>query len=251
MTGERVMTIAALAVVVLLAWLYTLAGSRMPAPEAGMGHDMTVSVDWTAGQVAIAFAMWWAMMVAMMLPSATPMVLLFSAVKRSRGQCDALPLQISAFVAGYLAVWGAFSLAAVGVQWQLDSLDVLSPGLRVGGGLVAAMLLIAAGLYQLTPIKQACLSQCRSPAVLLARYWRPGPRGAFIMGAQHGRFCLGCCWLLMLLLFVGGIMNVWWIAALAVYVGLEKLAPTGGRLSLITGAVLAGSGMFLALRELY
>ena len=142
-------------------------------------------------------------------------------------------------------------MAAVGLQWEMDRLDILSPEMSLIDEWTGGSLLIAAGVYQLTPIKRACLSQCRSPAVLLARYWRPGALGAFRMGVQHGVFCLGCCWFLMLLLFVGGVMNVWWIAGLAVYVALEKLTPAGGRLSLITGAVLAGSGVVLAIRGLY
>ena len=249
MSKERGVSMAALAFVIISAWIYTLAGPALPAPESGMS-GMAMPMDWGPGHAFFVFVMWWVMMVAMMLPSAAPMVLLFSALKRSRGESEALPYQSPAFVAGYLAVWGAFSLAAVGVQWQLERLDILSPDMRLMSTPAAAGLLVAAGLYQLTPIKRACLSQCRSPAALLARYWRPGALGAFRMGVQHGRFCLGCCWFLMLLLFVGGIMNVWWIAGLALYVAVEKLGPAGGRLSLITGAALAASGVLLAVIEL-
>jgi predicted metal-binding membrane protein len=255
---DRVVVLGALSIVVAISWGYVLAGAGMSMSAVEMtrmnsGHEgmhMMMPAVWDIGHAGLMFVMWWVMMIAMMMPSAAPMLLLFAAAKRRRGESRALPLQLSAFLGGYLTVWGAFSVAAVGAQWQLDALRVLSPELIVANGWVAAMLLLAAGLYQLTPIKRICLLQCRSPAVLLARYWRPGALGALVIGIQHGRFCLGCCWFLMLLLFVGGIMNVWWIAALAVYVGLEKLAPPGGRLSLITGAVLAGSGILVALGEL-
>jgi predicted metal-binding membrane protein len=256
---DRIVVVGALSIVVVISWGYVLAGAGMNMSAFEMtrmssghkGMDMMMPAVWDVGYAGLMFVMWWVMMIAMMTPSAAPMLLLFAAAKRRRGESEALPLQLSAFLGGYLTVWGAFSVAAVGAQWQLDAFRALSPELSVANGLLAAILLLAVGLYQLTPIKRICLSQCRSPAVLLARYRRPGAVGAFAMGIQHGRFCLGCCWVLMLLLFVGGIMNVWWIAALAVYVGLEKLAPAGGRLSLITGAVLVGSGILVALGELY
>ena len=146
--------------------------------------------------------------------------------------------------AGYLAVWGAFSLAATLAQWGLEAAGGLtSPGAMVAGPAVAGGILLAAGLYQLTPLKQACLRRCRSPVAFLTTHWRPGATGAFRMGLAHGAYCLGCCWFLMTLLFVGGVMNPFWIGAIALDVLAEKLAPHGPMLSRVSGLVLAGWGI--------
>ena len=247
---ERALTLAALGLVVALAWFLTIWPPGQPDSQMGMDMPMAMPVDWTLRHALVVLAMWWIMMIAMMLPSAAPMVLLFSALKRSRGEEGDLPMQQAAFVLGYLAIWAVFSLAAVGLHWLLEWLGLISPEMRVVNSLIAAAVLIAAGLYQLTPIKQVCLTYCRSPAVLLARFWRPGTWGAFNMGLQHGRFCLGCCTFLMLLLFVGGVMNVWWIVGLAAYVAAEKLLPAGEYLRLLTGVALAASGVLVAIGEI-
>lgn len=235
-----------LVLVVGLAWTYTLSGAGMPEGPAAGGHagmDMLAASPWTAGHAAVVFLMWFVMMVAMMLPSAAPAVLLFAALGRGRVMAaGATPV----FVLGYLSVWGGFSLVAVLLQWQLEAAGLLSPSAGLANRLLAAGLLVAAGLYQLTPLKRACLAQCRSPAALLARYWRPGAGGAWTMGARHGLYCLGCCWFLMLLLFFGGVMNVVWIAALALYVLVEKLSRPGAWLSRAAGAALIVGGLLLA-----
>lgn len=243
-----------LLLVVALAWAYTLSGVGMHDMDAAaMGmtpveHEaMMRRLGWTPGYVALMFAMWWIMMVAMMVPSVTPMVLLFSVVSRKETGGEAAVAPTGAFLLGYLLAWGAFSAVATGLQWLLERSGLVSPmgmetGLALGGGLLAA-----AGLYQLTPLKQACLAKCRNPLLFLMQEWRPGYKGALRMGAAHGAWCLGCCWFLMALLFVGGVMNVLWIAGLAVYVYIEKLAPYGHWLSYATGLVLtlAGSGMWV------
>ena len=190
------------------------------------------------------FLMWIIMMAAMMLPSAAPAILLVAALTGQRDKRQ--PATSSTlFTLGYVAVWGAFSLIATGLQWGLDRAGLLTDTMASGSAVLAASLLIAAGVYQWTPWKQACLKHCRSPVEFLTRYWRQGPLGPVRAGAQHGAFCLGCCWMLMALLFVGGLMNMLWIAGLALLVLVEKLFPQGRRVSQITGAALIGWGVFV------
>jgi predicted metal-binding membrane protein len=178
----------------------------------------------------------------MMLPSAAPMILLHAMVDRkSKTSQGSTPWRTAAFTAGYLAVWAFFSATAAGLQWTFEGAGLLSPMMMNStSALFAAAILLFAGLYQLTPIKQACLKHCRGPVQFLSRHWRPGAGGAFSMGAHHGAYCLGCCWGLMAILFFGGIMNLYWIIGLAVIVLLEKLMPVGPRLNVVTG------GLFLA-----
>ena len=184
------------------------------------------------------------MMAAMMLPSAAPAILLVAALARQRGERHAIASSWQ-FALGYLAIWGAFSLVATGLQFALDRAGLLSETMASGSVVLAALLLIAAGVYQWTPWKEACLRQCRSPIEFLTRYWRQGAFGPVRAGAWHGAFCLGCCWMLMALLFVGGLMNMFWIAGLALLVLVEKLFPFGRRVSQVTGAALIGWGVFV------
>jgi predicted metal-binding membrane protein len=188
--------------------------------------------------------MWIIMMAAMMLPSAAPAILLVIALTKQRGEGHAIRAS-GEFAFGYVAVWGAFSLLATGLQWGLDRAGLLSETMASGSAVLAASLLIAAGIYQWTPWKQACLRHCRSPLDFITRYWRQGPLGPMRAGAWHGAFCLGCCWMLMGLLFVGGLMNLPWIAGLALLVLIEKLFPLGPRVSQLTGVALIGWGAFV------
>lgn len=180
--------------------------------------------------IANVVAMWWVMMVAMMVPAAAPTILLYAHVHRhSNGLGSAPPT--TAFLAGYLACWLAFALVAAGLQsWLISPMSMVlaSPGARVG-------VLLAAGIYQLSPFKDACLSRCRSPAIFLSRHYRPGARGAYKLGLLHGAYCVACCWLLMALLFVGGVMNLIWLVSLTLLVGAEKLLPGGLWLAKIAG----------------
>jgi predicted metal-binding membrane protein len=178
--------------------------------------------------------MWWAMMIGMMLPSAAPMTLTFATVNRRRRELGTPYVPTAVFVAGYLLAWGAFSVAATAVQWALG--HTASP-------LAGGVLFVAAGLYQLTPLKHACLRRCRSPLAFVLEHWHEGTAGALRMGAQHGVYCLGCCALLMALLFVGGAMNLAWAAAIAAWVLAEKLLPAGAALARGAGvmAVLFGA----------
>jgi predicted metal-binding membrane protein len=236
---DRRIVIGGLVFVSLASWLYILTGAGTDVGEmASRPTGATVTITWTPTHVGLMLAMWWIMMVAMMLPSAAPMVLLFAAVNRKSRQQGRPYVPTGFFAAGYLVAWGGFSLVAVLLQWGLERLSLLSPTLQVSSLYLGAALLIGAGAYQLTPLKHACLHHCRSPIEFIARYWRQGSGGAFRMGLQHGVFCLGCCWVLMVLLFYAGVMNLWWIAGLALYILLEKLTPVGHRLGRYTGGML-------------
>jgi len=202
---------------------------------------------WTPADFAMTFTMWAVMMVGMMLPSATPATLVYAAVARKAEREGAPVAPVAAFVAGYLATWTLFGLAATLAQWGLERAALLSPMLVATSPRLGAALLIAAGVYQLTPFKDACLAHCRSPAHFIAEHWRPGPAGALRMGLEHGAFCLGCCWVLMGLLFFGGVMNLVWIAAIALFVLLEKAVPFGAGGGRWAGVamILAGALVFL------
>ena len=218
---DRAVVVTALIGIVVLAWTYLLFAA---GPETSMDMSrVMMPMPWTLATFRVMVIMWIAMMVAMMLPSAAPMILLFAAIDRrktARGSpCGATGL----FALGYLVVWAAFGITATSTQWGLEQTRLLSPAMATGSSALAGALFLFAGLYQLTPLKQACLRQCRSPLDFLTRYWRAGPFGAFEMGLRHGVFCLGCCWAVMALLFVGSVMNMLWIAALALFVLLEKV----------------------------
>jgi predicted metal-binding membrane protein len=186
--------------------------------------------------------MWAVMMAAMMLPSAAPMILLFGSIARSRHARGEQASAAGIFGLGYVAVWSVFSVGAVALQFALESAALLSPMMETTSIALAGAVLIAAGVYQWTPLKQACLRRCRSPLEFVLTHWREGRRGAFVMGAEHGVYCVGCCWVLMLLLFVGGIMNLTWIAGLAIFVLVEKLAPAGHWIGRCAGVALAAWG---------
>ncbi len=199
------------------------------------------AVDW-----ASMIAMWWMMMVAMMVPSAAPAILLYARVHhhastRAGGRRGLAPT--GAFAAGYLLVWLAFSLAAAILHWTLEQSGVISATMMDSRSRwLSTLVLIAVGLYQLTPLKNACLSRCRAPQAFFSGHWRPGKIGALRLGAMHGGFCVGCCWALMVLLFVGGVMNLLWIAVLTCIVLIEKLARRGAWIGRIVGLVLIGWG---------
>jgi len=192
---------------------------------------------------ALLLVMWWAMMLAMMLPSAAPMILLFAAVTRRKGAAGGSPGPATGlFVGAYAVVWGGFSVAATAVQWGLDGAATGLRDPRLVGGL-----LVLAGLYQLTPWKHVCLRRCRSPLDFLLTRWRSGPGGAFAMGVEHGAYCLGCCWMMMTLLFIAGAMNLAAVAAIASFVLVEKVAPAGHWIGRLAGVGLVGAGSWLLL----
>jgi predicted metal-binding membrane protein len=266
---DRLVVVIALVAVIVLSWAYILAGAGMGMSAFEM-TQMTQSVGvsdstqpsmqemstggtaadslmatgtWTVGYAVVIFLMWWVMMFGMMLPSAAPLLLLFARMMRKEKGAPYVPTGV--FALGYVVMWAAFSAIATGAQWGLEASGLLS-GIMVGtSAVLAAALLIAAGVWQLTPLKNACLRHCRSPIGFLSAHWRPGRTGAFRMGLVHGAFCLGCCWFLMALLFYGGVMNLYWIIGLALYILIEKLLPAGVRIGQLTGVALIAWGAVL------
>ena len=236
---DRIVVVAALGVVIVLAWWLLLAGTGVHMPDAQGGEHAAHAG--ALGRFFAVLVMWAVMMVAMMLPSAAPTILLFAALLRTRVPASPLP-PTAIFAAGYVLVWGVFSLVATVAHMALEHAALVSPATRTRTAVLAGLLLVAAGVYQLTPLKDACLRQCRSPIQFVTRHWRAGLDGALRLGLFHGGYCVGCCWALMGLLFVGGVMNVAWVAALAVFVLLEKTAFLGAR----AGRAVSGAGLVAA-----
>jgi predicted metal-binding membrane protein len=250
---DRTLVVAALVAVITIAWIWIVlgAGTGMTAMDMAIRSGMPgmagmmVPAAWTLGYAGLMFAMWWAMMAAMMLPSAAPILLLFARVNRNQKASGRPFIPTGIFAAGYLVVWGGFSALATGLQWEFEQLGLLSPMMTTTSYWLGGVILLAAGLWQLTPIKGICLRHCRSPMGFLVQGWRPGRLGAFRMGLEHGSYCLGCCWFLMGLLFFGGIMNLFWIIGLAGFVLLEKTIPVGSWIGRIVGVGLAAWGVLL------
>lgn len=231
-----------LVAILALAWLYLFYDARHMSCLTMM-NAATQLQSWRIGDAALLFLMWAIMMVAMMLPSAAPMILMFAAVNRKRREQERPFVPTAVFLLGYLAVWTVFSALATAAQWKLHAAALLSPTMVVTSPLLGAVLLLAAGLFQLTPLKRACLVHCRTPLNFLMTEWREGTWGAFVMGLRHGSYCLGCCWFLMALLFVAGVMNLLWIALLSGLVLAEKIIPRGQELSLAAGVALTALGV--------
>ena len=257
--NPSVAVFAGLVGVISLSWLYVLTGAGMETSGVGTSDLMSDSgspaagimamrAGWSPSYFLLMLLMWWVMMLAMMLPSAAPMILLYATVNRRKRERGNPFVPTGIFGAGYIIVWGVFSIIATLLQWSLDEAALLSPMMKSSSIWFGAALLIAAGIYQLTPLKQVCLKNCQSPLGFLMRHWRPGRQGALIMGLEHGAYCLGCCWVLMGLLFFGGVMNLLWIAGLAVFVMIEKIvinpwiSRCSGLLLILWGVSLAVSG---------
>lgn len=237
---DRWLIISGMTVIVLLTWGYLFESVR--AMEQA---TMRAIPAWDGGLLAGIAVMWSIMMVAMMLPSATPMILGFTRVQHQRQPREKAVRLTWLFTAGYLVAWTAFSLAAAIAQWALYSLGLMSAAMGQTDTLLAGAFLIGAGLFQWSPLKDACMTQCRSPLDFLLNQWREGGRGALVMGLHHGAFCIGCCWMLMLLMFVGGVMNLLWMAAITLYVLAEKLLPRMREWGRLTGGLLILSGVLM------
>jgi predicted metal-binding membrane protein len=247
---DRIVVICGLIAVVAAAWIWIAIGAGMdtammdtPGQQMPGMTGMTMSVmtpaSWSPGYAAFMFSMWWIMMIAMMLPSATPTLLLFARINRKEKTGGRPYVPTAIFTAGYLAVWGGFSVIATSLQWAFERASLLSSSMMASTSIwLVGAILIAAGLWQLTPVKTVCLRHCRSPLSFLSGHWKPGHLGAFRMGLEHGAYCVGCCWFLMGLLFVGGIMNLYWVAGLAAFVLIEKTIPLGHWVSRGAGAAL-------------
>jgi len=242
---DRLIVAVGLAGAIVLAWVYLATGAGVDMSMAGMPME---PMPWSAFDAALMFTMWWVMMIAMMVPSAAPMVLLFTAIKRKQETRVSPSVEAWVFLSGYLLIWAGFSLVAALAQWGLERAGLVSMTVASSSATFGGAILLAAGLYQFTPVKSACLRYCQSPVLFLSRYWRPGAAGALRMGLQHGGYCLGCCWFLMMLLFVAGVMNLFWIAGIALYVACEKLLPLGQRLSRAAGVALIVAGTIVLAR---
>lgn len=250
MRGQRLIIGASLLALALLSWLYlVVVGEAMDAMRGAGGSAAAMGLmpmgRWGTVELLLGLAMWFVMMVAMMLPSAAPMLFGFHALCRSRPGGEPSGRRLAVFLLGYLVVWFAFSLLATVAQWGLHEGGIVDDLMVSASTPLNGALLLAAGAYQFAPIKQVCLSRCRTPLAFLLTEWRDGARGAFVMGLRHGTFCVGCCWGLMALLFVGGVMNLLWIAVLATAVLLEKLLPAGVMASRIAGAGLLAAGFWM------
>ena len=240
---RRAVVLGALVTVTVAAWAYLLlaAGMEMDIDD---GPKTAALSAWSLPYTVLISLMWWVMMVAMMLPTAAPTVLLVTTLAWDRlPNPNLVPAAAMLFASGYLLVWSGFSIAATLLQWRLDNAGLLSETMAFGNGILASSVLVAAGLYQWTPLKDACLRHCRSPTEFLIRHWRPGSLGAVGTGVRHGLFCLGCCWMFMALLFFGGLMNLAWVGAIALFVLMEKTMPWGDWMSRFGGALLVVWGV--------
>jgi len=242
---DRWVVAASLSLVIALAWLYLWYDAAMMSqigPVDGLAPEATNALHPAA--LAMTFAMWSIMMVGMMLPSAAPTLLLYGALVRKNGERDTVLPAVWIFTGGYLAAWTAFSFAATVLQVALEQAALLTPMMETRSNGLSAAILIAAGVYQWLPLKQACLRHCRSPLQFLVAHWRGGKRGAFRMGAEHGVYCVGCCWALMLVLFVAGVMNLLWVALIAAFVLVEKLLPASKFTARLASVALIAIGLF-------
>jgi len=234
-------------VLICLLFVTSLAWFSLGLGAYGMDQAMAGSrmMNWTSLDFILMFVMWAVMMLAMMLPSASPMILMFARINRNQaGEFNSsrslVPTWI--FAAGYIVIWSIFSLGATILQWGLQHVGLLSPMMASTNAIFNGLVLIVAGVYQWTPLKHACLRHCQTPLGFLMNRWRNGVGGAFHMGLAHGAYCVGCCWVLMLLLFVGGVMNLAWVAVLALLVFLEKVTRPGHWLQRIVGSILLAWG---------
>lgn len=247
---DRIAILSALIGVSVLAWAYVIyLWAKMPAMDADAPAVMMTLHPWTPADFVFMLVMWAIMMVGMMLPSAAPMTLVYAGMVRKADRQGTPMAPTAAFVSGYLTMWCLFSLGATLAQWGLHEAAMLSHMMVAKSQFLGAGLLLVAGVYQLTSWKTVCLDHCRSPAHFIAEHWRPGASGAFRLGLHHGAFCLGCCWALMGLLFVGGVMNLVWIAAITIFVFLEKVLPAevvGIRLSGVAGIGMILSGLVMS-----
>jgi predicted metal-binding membrane protein len=241
---ERFIIAVGVGAIVLLAWAYTIYEARR-MNATGVCECMRMKMSgpefssWPAATLLPLFFMWAIMMIAMMLPSALPMVLTFTAVTRDRQRIGRAYVPMSIFVFGYAAIWCAFSAVAAVAQWWLHRHALLSSSMMSTSAWLGGALLLGAGVFQFTPLKRACLTHCRSPLEFIMTRWREGTGGAFRMGLEHGAFCTGCCWALMALLFVAGVMNILWIAVLTLLVCCEKMLPARARINVVVGVLLA------------
>lgn len=240
LSRRQFIPVASLIVVTVICWGYLISLANTMNATGSMPDMLLV---WTPMNFVLTFIMWWVMMIGMMIPSATPMILLFD--KLNKNKHGSKFVSTTVFVAGYLIMWGLFSLLATLAQWGLENASLMVPMAQVKSPAVGGGIFIVVGLYQFTPLKRACLKHCRSPFAFIMNEWQDGKMGAIKMGVSHGAYCLGCCWFLMALLFVGGVMNLIWVAVIAAYVLAEKIVPAGQWVARIGGVFMITFGAYL------
>lgn len=244
---DRVIVSSALFLLCLLSWLYIiyLYKQMYPMNMDALFFAMPMTADWTWTDFVLLFLMWFVMMIAMMTPSVTPLVLVFATINRKRKEQQNPFVPSGYLLSGYFIVWAAFSLFATLLQWLLQQVSLLNPEMETTSKILGAIILISAGIFQFTSLKVRCLKYCRTPIDFILRKWKHGKWGALQMGMDNGIYCLGCCWILMILLFVSGIMNLLWIAIIAIFVLIEKVLPAAKLVSSIAGIALIGYGLFI------
>jgi predicted metal-binding membrane protein len=247
---DRTIVVVALAGIAAVAWGYMIYEARAMDRTgvcacAGMAMSGPDLHPWSAFVILPLFLMWAEMMVAMMIPSAAPTLLIFARVNRERRRLERPFVPVTVFLLGYILVWTGFSLLAAVAQWALHGWTLLSPEMASTSRIFSGMLLVCTGAFQWTPWKRACLTHCRAPLAFLLSDWRDGATGALWMGLKHGAYCAGCCWLLMILLFVTGVMNIFWVGVITVLALLERVVPHGHRLGNFLGAALVGWGVWM------
>jgi predicted metal-binding membrane protein len=248
---DRAVVGAALLAIALVAWLYLVhLSATMPGMDmADMpGMAMPRGQAWDFVDVGLLFVMWAVMMIAMMVPAAAPMVLTFATVQSKRQEQDRATVPTTVFLLGYALVWTVYAAVAGLAQWRLHEAGLLSATMASTSTRLGGALLIVAGVFQWTPLKQACLAKCRSPLSFVMTEWREGRAGAFVMGVRHGAYCVACCWALMALLFVAGVMNLLWIAGLAILVLVERVLPGGVAVSRVVGVLVLLAGVIVLVR---
>ncbi len=247
---DRFIILCGLFSITLLSWLYIiyLYNQMVYMDMNALFFAMPMTPGWTATDFILLYLMWLVMMIAMMTPSVVPLILIFAKVNRERREHEGPFISASYLMTGYFLVWAAFSLAATSLQWLLQQLSLLNPEMKTTNNILGGMILIITGLFQFTPLKQICLKHCRTPISFVLNHWKEGKAGALKMGIENGLYCLGCCWMLMVLLFVAGIMNLLWVALIALFVLLEKISPRVKWISDVAGLALIGFGLVSLLR---
>lgn len=247
---DRFIVLTALSLICILSWLYIiyLYNQMYPMNMDALFFAMPMTAKWSWTDFVLLFLMWFVMMIAMMTPSVTPLVIIFTLINRKRRQQQNPYVPSGYLLGGYFLVWAVFSLFATLLQWLLQRVALLNPEMVTTSKVLGGVILITAGTFQFTPLKNTCLHNCRSPMGFIHQYWKDGKNGALRMGIQNGIYCLGCCWILMILLFVSGIMNILWIAIITLFVLIEKVLPSVKVISFIAGFALIAYGIIILLK---
>jgi len=244
---DRFITIIALVIISALSWLYIIYLYRQMAVMNmnAAFFAMPMTQYWTATDFVLLFVMWLVMMIAMMTPSVTPLILIFAMVNRKKREAQSPFVHTGYLLAGYFVIWAGFSLLATMLQWVLQQVSLLNAEMKTTSKILGGTILVVAGIFQFTRWKKACLHHCSTPLNFIHRNWKEGKKGALQMGIKNGTYCLGCCWVLMVLLFFSGIMNLLWIALIAIFVLIEKTVPQPKWISSVAGIALIVYGIIV------